>query len=90
MFQESDERTHPVLVIDSHHQSPIITLYVAYGSARRPSSKNKDTGGHLISLSLDGTLALTNLNSSEIHRALHNFPSASCPDSYRHRADSYF
>ena len=33
----------------------------------------KDDGGHLISVSEDGTIAVTNLNSDEIHNKTHNF-----------------
>lgn len=88
MFQETDEKVHPVLVIDSHHSSPITKLFIAYNPARkaRPHSStaqrqgtypagSKDlleNGGHLISVSEDGTIAVTNLNSGEIHKALHN------------------
>jgi hypothetical protein len=32
-----------------------------------------ENGGHLISCSEDGTIAVTNLNSGEINRQIHNF-----------------
>jgi len=44
-------------------------LYLAYQAARQTNSKNstaKETGGHLISVSEDGTIAVTNLNSERI------------------------
>lgn len=91
MFQESDEKVFPVILIDQHHQSPITQLFVAYDSSRKMKTQSKglnpsqfnpqakrggsllENGGHLISVSEDGTIAVTNLNSGEIHKALHNF-----------------
>jgi len=77
------------VLIDSHHQSPITQLFVAYNSSRKQNISIKRTtpnvhhhnipiqdyerGGHLISVSENGTIAVTNLNSGEIHRQLHNY-----------------
>ena len=88
MFQEIEEKVFPVVLFDSHHSSPITKFFVTYNSSRHqryhrshhhnhhshvPGSPGKETGGHLISISEDGTIAVTNLNSNEIHNKLHNF-----------------
>ena len=78
LFQETDDKVQPILVIDSHHSSPITKLFISYNTSRL-SSKRQDkkglleNGGHLISVSEDGTTAVTNLNSGEIHKSLHNY-----------------
>jgi hypothetical protein len=122
MFQESDEKAKPILVIDSHHTSPITKLFIAYNPSRKPylanaakgmhlrgsnvrssnsSSSNggaqalMENGGHLISVSEDGTIAVTNLNSGEIHRAIvnHHAKGSELKGGDRHdsgRADFYF
>jgi WD40 repeat protein len=40
-----ESRSYPVVVIDSHNQSPITCLYIAYSSARRAKQHNM-TGGN--------------------------------------------
>lgn len=35
LFQESDEKVQPVLVVDSHHGSSIQKLFIAYNSSRK-------------------------------------------------------
>ncbi|CDW82512.1 wd g-beta repeat-containing protein [Stylonychia lemnae] len=100
MFQESDERVYPIILIDQHHQTPITQLFVAYDSSRRvrgpvKNSQNQqhpvkdnlyDHGGHLIGVSQDGTVSITNLNSGEINRALQNF---NLQDKEKNRADQF-
>eukprot|EP00347_Sterkiella_histriomuscorum_P013779 403363397 len=110
MFQESDEKIYPIILIDQHHQSPITQLFIAYESSRRIKSGHKsssnlinggtnlnssnfsskdnlqEVGGHLISASEDGTIAITNLNSGEIHKALSTF---SLQDKAKSRADTF-
>lgn len=76
LFQESDEKVQPILVIDAHHGSSITHLFMAYNSARKGHIPKKpqvlhENGGHLISLSEDGTLSVTNMNSGEIVKAVH-------------------
>jgi WD40 repeat protein len=104
LFQESDDRVQPVLVVDAHHGSPITRLFVAYNSARRQTGGKgflritttavSENGGHLISVSEDGTICVTNLNSGEINKALHNFNVLSAGigvDKHDyHRAEQFF
>lgn len=73
MFQETDEKVQPILVVDVHQGQPITQMFVAYNSARRVKGKLQENGGHLIAVSEDGTISVTNLNSGEIHKAIHNY-----------------
>ena len=103
MFQETDVKVFPVVLIDQHHLSPITQLFIAYDSSRRVKSGHRsgggsmlssqnmrdhlqEQGGHLISVSEDGTVAITNLNSGEIQRALVTF---NLPDRSKGRADLF-
>jgi hypothetical protein len=45
-----------------------------------------EAGGHLISVSEDGTLAVTNLNSGEIHKLIHGY---STNDRDKRKIDSF-
>jgi hypothetical protein len=82
MFQETEDRIEPILLVDSHHRSKITKLFIAYNSSRklpksllsRPGQPSLlENGGHLVSVSEDGTVAVTNLNSGEVVQALHSY-----------------
>jgi hypothetical protein len=95
MFQETEDRVLPILVIDSHHKSKITKLFVAYNSSRKQPNKLKqpvlmENGGHLISVSEDGTIAVTNLNSGEIVQTLHSQQSSHHKNPDNARADMFF
>lgn len=51
------------------------------------SASSLENGGHLISVSDDGTIAVTNLNSSEIHRLFHNYRT---DEKYASRVNDFF
>ena len=100
MFQETEEdRIEPILMVDSHHRSKITRLFVAYNSSRkvpkslasRPGQPSLlENGGHLISVSEDGTIAVTNLNSGEIVQALHSYNQHRESVIENSRIDSFF
>jgi hypothetical protein len=87
------------LLVDSHHRSKITKLFVAYNSARklpkghqsRPGQQSLlENGGHLISVSEDGTIAVTNLNSGEILQALHSYNPMTDNEVESSRIDAFF
>jgi hypothetical protein len=81
------DRISPIILIDSHNSSPITKLFVAYRSARKT---NQEQGGHLVSVSENGTIAVTNLNSGEIHKQIHQYTAQSKEKWNGKRADSFF
>lgn len=58
-----------------------------HGSAFPKDTNLLENGGHLISLSEDGTIAVTNLNSGEIIKNLHNFAPS---DKDKNRINQFF
>lgn len=78
----------------------ITKLFVAYNSSRKvPKSLASrpgqpagllENGGHLISVSEDGTIAVTNLNSGEIVQALHGYNHHRESAIENSRIDSFF
>jgi len=101
MFQETEDRIEPILLVDSHHRSKITKLFVAYNSSRklpksllnRPGQPSLlENGGHLVSVSEDGTVAVTNLNSGEVVQALHSYNNHNQRESAieNARIDSFF
>lgn len=102
MFQEQEDQIAPIIYIDCHHQSPITQLFITYNSSRSPKKskvggKEEDIsshqpisdcerGGHLISTSEDGTIAVINLNSEEIRHKLNN---STVQDRDKRRADQF-
>ena len=99
MFQETEDKIEPILLVDSHHRSKITKLFVAYNSSRKVSKSLSsrpgqpgllENGGHLISVSEDGTIAVTNLNSGEIVQALHSYNHHRESAIENSRIDSFF
>lgn len=70
MFQEAEDNVLPIALIDSHGRHPIEQLYVCYQHAR---SIDREKGGHLISTSADGTIAVTDLSSSALIKTLNEY-----------------
>lgn len=93
MFQEVEYKVLPVAMIDGHHQSSIVKLYIAYSPSRETLNQQgdihvDDKGGHLISVSADGTICSTDLKSHNLRNALHTFtPKLSSSD--KKRADDF-
>ena len=56
-------KVQPSALIDNHQGSPITQLYIAYQGAR---SRDLSSGGHLFSVSEDGTFCITDLKSQEM------------------------
>ena len=96
MFQETEDKVEPILLVDSHHRSRITKLFVAYNSSRKVPKQTRagggllDNGGHLISVSEDGTIAVTNLNSGEIVQTLHSYNPQRESAVESSRIDSFF
>ena len=59
----------PTVLIDSHKGSPITKLYLAYQGALHASEEG---GGHLLSISADGTICATDLKSDNIAKKMYS------------------
>jgi len=70
MFQEVEDNVLPITLIDSHNRQPIEQLHVCYQYAR---TSDREKGGHLISTSTDGTIAITDLSSYSLLKALNDY-----------------
>ena len=87
LFQEQQfKHVVPTLLIDSHKGSKITKLYMAYQGALW---SNEDGGGHLLSVSEDGTICATDLKSELIASKLFTKGPSQGQTSQKRRTDQF-